>query len=209
MLAVAILAAWPVRARGDDNRPGARLEAIQACSEPRASGTRKRSSKSDGQRRPGSPRLTAFSRNCSSNVEAALKLAAENPSDSAAFEALKFVIRTNRAGPGDGSARAMRMILDRDYTRDPRQDGQYLATVALVLFQYPDAERLLRRVLDENDDRLARAAACNWLAEHLLQQAKIVRRLRSQPEEMKLYEKYTAATPIEAFVKKDPAALDK
>ncbi|MFO0891832.1 MAG: TlpA disulfide reductase family protein [Isosphaeraceae bacterium] len=210
VLSALTLAVWSPMVRGEDGTPGARMAAIEAAQ----TGSRERFGKELQQaNRIESAQKAATDRflgELQRNVEAALALARDNPGDPAAFEALKFVIRTNRAGPGDGSARAMRMILERGYTREPRQDGAYLATAALVLFQYPDAERLLRRVLDENPDREARAAACTWLAEHLLQQAKMVRRLRANPEEAKLYEKYTAATPIGTFLKtKDPDALDR
>ena len=142
------------------------------------------------------------------NVEAALELAAANPDDPSAFDALKFVIRTNRAGPGDATARAMKMVLDRHHVRDANQ-RDYLAQTALPLFQYPDAERILRGVLAENPGRVARAEACYWLAHHLHQQARMARKFRAKPEEMKDYEKYKAAQPIAQFVTAhDPDALE-
>lgn len=142
------------------------------------------------------------------NTTAALALAREQPGDPAAFEALAFVVKTNRAGPGDASAQALRLLLARDDARRPRQ-GPLLAQIGLVLTQYPDAEAYLRRVLAENTARDARAAACYWLSQHLEQQAKLVRKLRAKPETMKDYEVYTAALPVAEFVKKDPDALDR
>jgi peroxiredoxin len=142
------------------------------------------------------------------NVEAALELAHANPDTPTAFEALKFVIRTNGSGPGDGTARAMQLMLDHDDDRRPGQ-GDYLAHVALRLWQYPDAEVLLRRILDRNPNREDRAAACYWLASYLSEQARICRMLREKPGNQKYFEKHLAAEPIARFVKEtDPAALD-
>ena len=103
---------------------------------------------------------------------------------------------------------AMRMILGSRRLSLGGQ-GTYLATVALTLRQYTGAEKVLRGILAENPDRSERGNACYWLAHHLEQQAKLVRKLRANPDEMKDYAKYTAAQPIAQFVKeKDPDALD-
>jgi thiol-disulfide isomerase/thioredoxin len=210
VLTLAILAAWAAGVRAEDTSPKAKLAAIEAAQK----ATRERFGKDLQQGNPTEAAREAatdrFHADLCRNVEAAFKLAREHPKAPAAFDALRFVVRTNRAGPGDGSARSLRMMLERADTRRPHRDGRFLANVALALFQYPDAERLLRRTLDENPDRETRAAACTWLAEHLLQQAKMVRRLREKPEEATLYARYSAATPIADFVReKDPVALDR
>ena len=97
------------------------------------------------------------------------------------------------------------MILERGYTRSPHQ-GAYLAHLALIWYEYPDAERVLRRVLDDNPDRNARGVTCYWLAQYLSQQAKIVRALREDPAKMKDYERYTASESVATLVKgKDPS----
>ena len=62
---------------------------------------------------------------------------------------------TTGRGPGDGSSRALRMILERGDVRAAGQ-GNYLATVGLTLRQYSDAEKVLRGVLDENPSRSER-----------------------------------------------------
>lgn len=143
------------------------------------------------------------------NVEAALNLANDAPDDPAAFEALKFVIKTNRAGPGDATARALRVILDRGYAKAPRQ-GPYLGSVALPLFQYPDAERLLRQILASNPNRDNRGAACYFLAHCLLFRAEMVRKLRASPAQQKAYNRYKAAAPIGVIMaENDPDLLDQ
>jgi thiol-disulfide isomerase/thioredoxin len=143
------------------------------------------------------------------NVEAALALAARRPEDPAAFDALRFVVRINRAGPGDGTARALRMLLERGDARRPNQ-GTYLGVAALTLFQYPDAEKLLRSVLADNPNRDDRAEACLWLAKHVDSVASHVRRFRADPSAMKGYDRYTAAAPIEKIVaERDPESLEK
>jgi peroxiredoxin len=103
----------------------------------------------------------------------------------------------------------LRLILDRGDELRPDQ-GDFLAHVALPLFQYPDAELVLRRVLDRNPSRADRAAACYWLAQHLSKQARMVRRLREKPEEQKDYERYVAAEPIDRLIRdKVPELLEK
>jgi peroxiredoxin len=155
------------------------------------------------------PARDRFLKELEKNVGAALALAHASPGDSTGFDALKFVIRTNGSGPGDGSAQALRLILSRGDDRRPGQ-ADYLAHVALRLFQYPDAEVLLRRVLDGNPDRDDRAAACYWLAHHLSHQAHMIRRLREKPGDLKHFEGYVAAEPIGKFVReRDPEALEK
>jgi len=206
IVAVVVVAA-PGRASEDS--PKARLAAIEAAQKvasERYGAELQKIERTEAAQQPATDRFLAELR---LNLGAALELASANPDDPVAFDALKFVIRTNRAGPGDGTARALRMILERGYARAPRQ-GAYLAHVALPLFQYPDAERVLRVVLDGNPNRGDRGAACYWLAHYLSVQAKMVRRFREDPTKMKVYERYTAATPITKLVKeKDPDALDK
>ena len=57
------------------------------------------------------------------------------------------------------------MILERGDVR-PRA-GQLLATRRTDPCQYPDAEKVLRGVLDENPSRSDARDACYWLAHHL------------------------------------------
>jgi peroxiredoxin len=182
------------------------IEAAQKVARERFSAELQKVERTEAAQQPATDRFLAELRQ---NLGAALELAGANPDDPVAFDALRFVIRTNGTGPGDETARALRMILERGYARAPRQ-GAYLAHVGILLFQYPDAERVLRLVLDENPNRDDRGAACYWLAHYLSRQAKMVRRFREDPAKMKVYERYTAATPIDALVKeKDPDALDQ
>jgi thiol-disulfide isomerase/thioredoxin len=143
------------------------------------------------------------------NIDEAFNLARANPDDPVAFESLKYVVKTNRAGPGDGTAKALRLILERGDVKTAGQ-GPYLASVALALFQYPDAETLLRRVIAENPNRDDRGDGCYWLSKYLRQQARMVRRFRLKPSDVKDYEKYTAAEPIAKLVReKIPHDLEK
>lgn len=205
---VILLIAGGVAAGDDPRTPQARLAAIEAgqkvASARYAEGLRQAGDAADAQQAA----VDRFLSELRVNVEAALDLARDNRDDPAAAEALRFVIRTNRAGPGDATARALRMILDRDDVRLPGQ-GAYLPHVALPLFQYPDAEKLLRRTLDENPGREDRAGAGYWLAQHLRQQARMARLFREKPGATADYEKYTAAEPIADFVRdRDPEALE-
>ena len=206
IVAVVVVA---VPGRASEDLPKARLATIEAAQKVNSERYGAELQKVEPTEAAQRPAIDRYLEEVRRNVGAALELADAHREDPVAFDALKFVIRTNRAGPGDATARALRMILERGYARVLRQ-GVYLAHVALPLFQYPDAERVLRRVLDENPNRDDRGAACYWLAHHLSVQAKMVRRFREDPAKMKDYERYTAATPIETLVKeKDPDALDE
>ena len=209
VLALAVLGWSAGSARGADDAPGVKLAAIEAAqlaARDRYSRELQGIEQTEAAQKPFTDRFLA---ELAENVEAALRLARDYPDDPASFRALQFVIRTNRAGPGDPTARALRLMLRRDDDLKPAL-GACLPHVALTLFQYPDAETLLRRVLDRNPGRDERASACYWLARYLRQQAKILRHLRDRPDDRKDYERYVAAEPIEKLVReKDPDALDR
>jgi peroxiredoxin len=207
-LAVAMLVMKASAGERVDETPQARLTAIEAAQ--RAARVQLSESYRAVERTEEAqkPALDRFLVEHERNMTAALALAREYPADPVAFAALRFVVRENGRGPGPDSARALAMMLERGDAVRPGQ-GSYLAVVALLLFQYPDAETLLRRVLADNPHRDDRAAACYWLARHLQEQARMVRKLRGNPEEMKMYERYTAAAPIARFVReKDPDTLE-
>ncbi|QDV38740.1 TlpA disulfide reductase family protein [Tautonia plasticadhaerens] len=207
-LAALVLAACGAPVQAADDTPGERLaaiEAAQAAASERYSQELQQVEQTEAARQAP---IDRYLKEVVKNVEAALELARANPGDPAAFEALKFVIRTNGSGPGDGSARALQLMLDHGDDRRPGQ-GDYLAHVALRLWQYPDAEALLRRILDRNPNRDDRAAACYWLARYLSEQARICRMLREKPGNQKNFEGQLAAEPIGRFVEeKEPVALD-
>ena len=130
-------------ASGDDARaPRAQLAEIEAAQKAVFEEYLAESQKVEQTEVVQGPIVTRFSARLQKNVDAALGLARAYPTDPVAFDALKFVIMRNRAGPGDGSARALRMILERGDFRAEGQ-GPYLATVAFTLRQYPDAEKVL------------------------------------------------------------------
>jgi hypothetical protein len=129
-----VLAGCAEPARAADDTLGARLaaiEAAQAAARDRFSRELQHAEQTEAGRQPPTDR---FLKELDKNVEAALSLARDNPGHPAAFGALKFVIRANGSGPGDGSARALRLLLDHEDDRRPGQ-GEYLAHVALRLFQ--------------------------------------------------------------------------
>jgi peroxiredoxin len=193
----------------DKDTPRARLAQIEAAQKDVWKQYSDATQKVERTEKSQAAALETFYSGLQKNMDAALQLARVHPGDPAALEALKFVIRTNRAGPGNASARALKMILEGNLTRASDQRG-YLPTVALTLRQYPDAEKLLRRMIDENPSRTNRAQACYWLANHLHQQARMVRKLREKPEEIPNYHDYKAAQPIEQFLSThDEAALER
>ena len=105
-LAAWALAIFSAPAPGGDDTPGARLAAIEAAQTVARDRYAKELQQVERTEAAQQPATDRFLKELDENVEAALRLARANPDDSVAFEALKFVIRTNRAGPGDASARA-------------------------------------------------------------------------------------------------------
>ena len=82
--------------------------------------------------------------------------------------------------------------------------------MALRLWQYPDAETVLRGVLTKNPNRDDRAAACYWLARYLQEQSRLVRRLREKPGDKKYFDDHKVAAPVDSLVReKDMDALDR
>lgn len=99
---------------------------------------------------------------------ACLELADKNPKDSAAMEALLWVL-SNQA-PGGTSPEVNRALdlLARDHSQ-----GEELPHLlpALANIASPKVEALLRAVLEKNPKREAQAAACLTLAQYLKNQA--------------------------------------
>jgi peroxiredoxin len=154
-------------------------------------------------RKPGIDRFLAET---SENTEEVLKLVTVYPGDPAVVAALKFVIKTARAGPGDESYRAITML--RDHVRDPG-----MGEVCGVIFYFvhaPEAAWLLWAVLDQHPNRNDRGQACHMLATYLQRQANMVRRIRDKPARIDDYvhERHKEAT--ERLVKTAvPEALEK
>jgi peroxiredoxin len=152
------------------------------------------------------PGLDRFLAATGKNTEEVLTLVAAYPGDPAAVEALKFVITTARAGPGDESYRAMAAL--RSHVRDPGM-GELCGRI-FYFVHAPEAESLLRAVLQGHPNRDDRGLACHTLAIYLQLQARMIRRVRTKPETIEEYvhERHKDAT--ERFVKlAEPEALDR
>jgi peroxiredoxin len=140
------------------------------------------------------------------NANAALELARMHPRDPCALQALGFVVRTARAGPGNETDQALEMLA-RDHARDPGI-GE-ICIQSCFLFQSPLAEALIRSVLEQNPNRQDRGRACHALAWSLRYQARIIRRLEKEPELRKVYEQGRNAEEVVRRLRKDPDALDR
>jgi peroxiredoxin len=141
------------------------------------------------------------------NTDEVLALVRAHPKDPENVKALKFVIKTARAGPDDESYQAMEILL-RDHVRDPGM-GEVCGEI-FYFVHVPVAESLLRAVLETNPNRVDRGLACHTLAKYLKLQARMVRRIRENPAQIERYvhERHKAST--ERFVEQaDPEALDK
>jgi peroxiredoxin len=141
------------------------------------------------------------------NTEEVLGLVAARPDDPAVAEALEFVIKTARAGPGDESYRAMEILL-RDHVRDPGM-GEICGGIFWFV-HVPVAESLLRAVLAQHPNRQDRGQACHALAQYLEYQAYTVRVIRAKPARIDDWVHERHKESFERFVREaDPAALEK
>ena len=140
------------------------------------------------------------------NTDEVLALVRAHPKDRENVKALKFVIKTARAGPDDQSYQAMEILL-RDHVRDPGM-GEVCGQI-FYFVHVPVAESMLRNVLEKNPNHVDRGLASHWLATYLKLQARMVRRIRENPATIERYvhERHKAST--ERFVKQaDPEVLD-
>jgi peroxiredoxin len=148
-----------------------------------------------------------FLKETARNTEEVLTLVAARPDDPAVVEALKFVIKTAKAGPGDESYRAMEILL-RDHVRDPGMSE--ICGRIFYFVHVPVAESLLRAVLEQHPNRHDRGEACHALAQYLEYQAYTVRVIRAKPARIGDWVHERHKESFERFVKEaDPAALEK
>jgi peroxiredoxin len=141
------------------------------------------------------------------NMGEILKLARAHPKASANVDALGFVIRTAKAGPGDESEQAIEILLH-DHVREPGMGK--LCGAIFYFIQTPLAESLLRAVLDQNPNREDRGRACHTLALYLNYKAQTVRRVREQPAVIDRYAS-DRLKPVaqRLFEAADPERLEK
>jgi peroxiredoxin len=141
------------------------------------------------------------------NTNRALVLAREHPGDPAAVEALVFVLRTAKAGPGVESAQAIE-VLARDHVRDEKMGG--ICYNLFMFFQLPAAEELIRAVVEQNQGHTEKGLACHALARYLMYQARKLRELRDNPAMVQEYEQTRGeGTVTKVLREKDPAGVEK
>jgi thiol-disulfide isomerase/thioredoxin len=153
------------------------------------------------------PATDRYHRESARITDEILDLVRANPKAPAAFEALRFVIETARAGPGDQSYRAMEILL-RDHVRDP---GMGLLCGKIFYFRHSSiAEALLRAVIEKHPNREDRGLACHSLAWLLDFRAKMVRDVRQGTWTVDRYvhEPFQEATG-RLIRESDPAALER
>jgi thiol-disulfide isomerase/thioredoxin len=140
------------------------------------------------------------------NTEDVLALVREHHHDPAVVEALTFVIKSARRGPGDQSYRAMELL--RGHERDPGM-GEVCGQISHY-GHVAVAEEVIRAVLDRHPDRYDRAQACHQLAIYKLLQAEMIRRVRARPAAIDEYvhERHKAST-LRLVKEADPDALDR
>jgi peroxiredoxin len=140
------------------------------------------------------------------NTEAALALVRQYPDDAAVVEAVAFVIKSARRGPGDQSYRAMDLL--RGHECDPGM-GELCGQISHY-GHFPLAEALIRATFERHPERSDRGQACHQLATYKLLQAEMVRRIRVRPEAINAYvhERHKAAT-LRLVTEADPDALER
>jgi len=150
--------------------------------------------------------VTAYLAKVVVNADRALELARHHRDDPAALDALVFAMRTAGTGPSDRSERAIEMLAH-DHIRDER-----MGDVCQQVFHYfhlPAAENLIRTVLDQNPSRTARGLACHALGQYLNYQARMVRRLRENPEWLPNFEQSRGKVRIRKVLERDPKTLER
>lgn len=160
----------------------------------------------------------AWGRYCESVARGADRLLGQiniDPDDPAAVEALTQVAMTARKFPSDQSRQAL-VILLRHHVRDEKISQ--LGWRIFPLFYIPEAEQLLRNVLERNPSREERGRACHALAYYLEFQAQMVRGIRKEPEKIRAYpepwrrdliEKLLREKAPEALLKESESLLDR
>jgi peroxiredoxin len=153
------------------------------------------------------PAVDRFLSECRKNTQAVLELVNAHPNDPIAVEALTFVIKTARGGPGDESYRAMTILL-RDHALNP---GMGEACWQLFWFVHSStAEHLIRSVVEHNPNRADRGLAYHALATYLQLQARMIRKVRENPSEIERYAHEADKPECARIVKeKDPEALER
>jgi peroxiredoxin len=151
--------------------------------------------------------IDRFLKEVSRNTDRALDLARERPEDPIAVEALDFVLRTAKAGPGPESTRAVE-ILSRDHVLD-KQMGSICYSLPM-LWHVPAAESLIRAVLERNPNHEERGMACHALARYLMYQSRMLRRLRGNPARIEEIEQTRGKGAVTKVLReKDAETLDK
>ncbi len=93
-----------------------------------------------------------------------LEIAEKNPKDPAAVQALVWVLQMGRGTPEEGKA----FNLVANYV-DKKEVGD--AATALIYSPSPEADKVLRAILDKNPDHQAQGLACFSLAQRFKNQA--------------------------------------
>ena len=109
-----------------------------------------------------------------------LAIAAKNPKDPVAFDALVWVVMNARGGKDVDQAIAQ---LATDHITNPRL-GQVCMSLARATS--PEAEKLLRAVLEKNPDKNVQGQACLALAQNLKYQAEMAQRVKRPDAEQLL-----------------------
>ena len=140
------------------------------------------------------------------NTDRALELADESPRDRAALEALTFVLRTAKAGPGKQSERAI-ALLRRDHVRDEAM-GEVCQGL-FIFFHLRAAEDLLRAVASESPNERTRGVALDALANFLIYKAARVRELRLDPARVGVLEETRGKGAVARAIRdSSPEALE-
>jgi hypothetical protein len=112
-----------------------------------------------------------------------LALAKKSPKDPVAVDALGWVVRLG--GPRSKDVGQATQLLLRDHVTDPKMA---VVCQALANSTAPEAEKLLRAVLEKNSDHDAQGTACYALAARLMRQATSGGRVKPSAPSRKIYQ---------------------
>lgn len=151
------------------------------------------------------PAIDRYLKAVDKNMEAMLGLVRDHPEDPGTIEALDYVVRNAKAGPGDCSERAIRLVRER-YTRSAGA-GAFCEPL-FYFFQFPEVAELCRDILRDNPTIEDRGLACHALASHRAYQARLIRKYRGDEAFLAPYEGHRAQARIRRFFELDPTTLE-
>jgi peroxiredoxin len=180
-LAICILSLTCAPVSADDPRPSVSVALVGLKMDLEKELTALRTATGKSNEAPNRQQWREYYERIAPICEKALELAEENPSDSASYDALTWIVTgpfgyTTKCGPLVD--RAFETLIDR-HISDSR-NGFICKNASRFGLSSPKPVRFLRATVDRNPSRAIRGAACLKLGDLLVEHARLAKELRSQ-----------------------------